>query len=179
MFRLTYALPTPDMRHRIIDPALYAERQAVAGRRNLVDRRVESVAGPAHDVQDRAEYLALKAVRRIDLEGVRGEEITALGARRQLAFEDEAALAPHPLGVELQTAPRLGIDHRADIGRDRQGIADREFPHRPRQHRDQALGDIRRTYSRRNAEQRCPARWACASASSTCAGPDSATVHRS
>ena len=43
-----------------VDPALQAERQAVAGRIDLLDDLVEAVAGEADDMKNRAEILAFQ-----------------------------------------------------------------------------------------------------------------------
>ena len=92
--------------HRLVDAAVDAEGQRVAGRGDLVEHRVEPVGAPADDVQDRAEHLALEPRRAVDLEGARRKERAVLGAGRQRAAIEQPALARHPLGVPLQRLAR-------------------------------------------------------------------------
>jgi hypothetical protein len=44
--------------------------------------------------------------------------------------------------VALQGLPRLLVDDRADIGRDQRRVADPQFGHGTRQHRQDPLGDV-------------------------------------
>src|SRR6266446_10519875 len=61
--------PLKDVAHGLVDAAVDARRQAVAGGGDLVEHLVEPVGRPAHDMQDRAEDLAREPLRAIDLEG--------------------------------------------------------------------------------------------------------------
>src|SRR5438876_6941684 len=61
---------------RLVDPAVDAERQAVAGRGDGIQELVEPAALPAHHMQDRPEHLALEPADAVDLESARREEET-------------------------------------------------------------------------------------------------------
>src|SRR5258708_37555388 len=60
--------PALDRAHRLVDAAVDAEGEAIAGRRDLVEHLVELVAAPADDVEDGAEDFALQPVEAIDLD---------------------------------------------------------------------------------------------------------------
>ena len=77
--------------HRLVDAAVDAERQAVAGRGDLVEHVVERVAAPADDMEDRPEHLARQPAEMVDLEGARREEDAVRGAGRQRQRADELA----------------------------------------------------------------------------------------
>src|SRR5690348_18192750 len=66
--------PREDVAHSLVDAAVDAEGQAVAGRGDLVDDRVEAVGLPAHDMQDRPEHFAGEPRRSVDLERMRRKE---------------------------------------------------------------------------------------------------------
>jgi hypothetical protein len=68
--------------HGLVDPAVDAEAQAIAGSGDLVEGPVEPVGAPAHDMQDRAEHLACEDARAVDLPGLRREKGAVLGAGR-------------------------------------------------------------------------------------------------
>jgi hypothetical protein len=65
--------PREDVAHGFVYSAVDAEGEAVAGRGDLVEHLVEAVGLPAHDMEDRAEYLAPEPRRAVDLEGLRRE----------------------------------------------------------------------------------------------------------
>src|SRR5205085_3003937 len=100
------AEPPEDMAHGIVDPAVDAEGQGVAGRGDLVAYRVQPIGAPPDDMQDRAEHLALESARRVDLESARREKRAVLGAVRQLALVEETARLRHPRRMPLQRLPR-------------------------------------------------------------------------
>src|SRR5207302_3020102 len=62
------AEPLRDMTRGLVDSAVDAEGQRVAGRGDLVEHRIEAVGRPADHMQDRPEHLALEPAGRIDLE---------------------------------------------------------------------------------------------------------------
>ena len=74
--------PPENVAHGLVDAAVDAEGQAIAGRGDLVEHRIEPVGMPAHDVEDRAEDLSREARRAVDLVGLRREEGAVLGAGR-------------------------------------------------------------------------------------------------
>src|SRR6185312_7336303 len=57
--------------HRLVDAAMNAERQAVAGGRDGVEDTIKGIAAPAHDVKDRTEHFAGQQVGPLDLEDAR------------------------------------------------------------------------------------------------------------
>src|SRR6516165_11549034 len=65
--------PREDMAHGLVDPAVNAEGEAIAGGGDLVEHRVEPVGLPTHDMQDRSEDLPREPRRAVDLEGSRRE----------------------------------------------------------------------------------------------------------
>ena len=93
-------------------------------------------------MQDRAEHLAVEPAGAVDLESARRDEGTVPGAGRQRALIEKPALLPHSGGMVFKGLPRRLVDDRADIGADQRRVADREFRHRPNQHRQQAISDI-------------------------------------
>src|SRR5260370_26668315 len=93
------AEPAEDMAHRLVDSAMDAEGQRIAGGGDLVDYRIEPIGPPAHHMQDRPEHLAFKASRGINLEGARREEAAVLGSCRQPALVKQPALRCHPRRV--------------------------------------------------------------------------------
>src|SRR5207248_3869895 len=129
--------PAQDMAHGLIDPAVDAEGQGVAGRGDFVADRVEPVGAPADDVQYWAEHLAIEPAGAVDLEGAGREKGAVLGAGRQQAFVEEPALLRHAGGVPFERLPRRLVDDRADIGGEQSRIADPEFRHRAGEHRQQ------------------------------------------
>ncbi len=126
----------------LVDAAVDAEGQPIAGHIDLVEHLVEPMGLPAHDVQDRAEDLVIEPPGAVDLEGARGEEGAVLGPGRQRTLIEEPALASHAKGVLLQRLAGRLVDDRADIGFEQRRVADRELGHRTRQHRQQAVGDV-------------------------------------
>src|SRR5260370_5424475 len=72
--------PREDVAHGLVDPAVDAEGQAVAGRGDLVADPIEPVGPPAHDMQDWPEDLAREPRRIVDLEGLRRKIGAVLGA---------------------------------------------------------------------------------------------------
>jgi hypothetical protein len=111
------------MAHRRIDAAVDAEGEAIAGRGDLVERLVEPIGRPTHDMQDRAEDLAGKAPDVVDLPRLRREEGAVRGAGRQRAAVEEAGFASGPRGMRSQRFFRGRIDDRADIGREHPRVA--------------------------------------------------------
>src|SRR5216684_5225191 len=93
------AEPSEDPAGRIVDSAVDAEGQRVAGRGDLVEHRVEPVGRPADHMQDWPEHLAFEPASRIDLEGARRKKAAMPDPRRQPALVDEAALTGHPRGM--------------------------------------------------------------------------------
>ena len=86
------AEPRENMPHGLVDPAVNAERERVAGRGDLVEHGIEPVRAPANHMQDRAEHLAIEPAGGVDLEGSRREERAVLDAGRQLACVEQPAL---------------------------------------------------------------------------------------
>src|SRR5206468_10419539 len=105
-----------------IDPAVDAEGEAVARSVDRVDHLVELLRLEAYDVEDRPEHLGLEPRDPIDLDRARREE-RAVEAFRRGALADHRAGLPDLVPVPLQRVARLGVDHRADIGRDQAGLA--------------------------------------------------------
>ena len=68
------AEPRENIPHGIVDPAVDAERQRVAGGGDLVERGIEPIGAPAYDMENRAEYFAVEPAGAVDLEGARREE---------------------------------------------------------------------------------------------------------
>ena len=66
----------------LVDAAVDAEGQAIAGRGDLVEDPVEPVGAPAYDMQDRAEHLACEDAHAVDLPDLRREKGAVLGAGR-------------------------------------------------------------------------------------------------
>ena len=62
--------------------------------------------------------------------------------RRQRQLEHRPSALAHPRDVRHQRRARLGVDHRADVGRKAPRIADRELAHRALQHREHVVGDV-------------------------------------
>ena len=79
------------------------EGQPIAGRGDLVEHRVEPVGGPAHDMQDRPEHLAVEPRGAVDLEGAGREEGAVLGRRAAGRSDRSAGLrASIRCGMALQ-----------------------------------------------------------------------------
>src|SRR5205085_9418383 len=77
--------PREDMAHGFVDPAVDAEGEAIAGRGDLVEHRIEPVGMPAHDVENRPEDLHCEPPRAVDLEGLRRKVGAVLRAGWQRA----------------------------------------------------------------------------------------------
>ena len=134
------------------------------------------VAAPAHDVQHRAEDLALRGRRRAPISNATGATKRAAGAvGRGRRFADAACASRlQPLRrAASSVGVRLGVDHRADVGRE--AAPGRRPPARPARRASISItrvGDASCTHSRRSAEQRWPAERnaLCTTASTTCSG---------
>jgi len=130
------------MPHGVVDSAVDAEGQGVAGCGDLVAYRVKAIRAPPDDVQDRAEHLALEPAGAVDLEGARREEGAMLGVGRPRTLVEKTTLPRHPGGMPFERLAGRLVDHRADIGGEQRRIADRELGHRACQHRQQPVGDV-------------------------------------
>src|ERR1700730_395483 len=91
-----------DVAHGLVDPAVDAEGQAVAGSGYLVEHRVETVGMPAHDMEDRAEDLPCEPRRAVDLEGLRRDIGAVPGTARKDAAIGQPALVRQPRRVTFQ-----------------------------------------------------------------------------
>src|SRR6266851_2735814 len=125
---------------RLVDAAMDAEGEAVAGRRDLVEYLVELVAAPAHDMENGAEDLALEPIEPVDLEGPRREEAAMRGAGRHLALKDQLRLASHAHGVRRKHLAGIRVDDGTDIGGQQRRVADDELAHRAGEHGEDAVG---------------------------------------
>ena len=107
-----------------------AERQAVAGRADLLQQLVELAAAVTHHVQYRAEHLALQLVDAADLDQRRRHERAVRAGIGHRQLRDAMALVLHRRDVSIDRL-RFGVDHRADVGRQPVGIAERQLASRP------------------------------------------------
>ena len=123
----------------VVDARMDAQRQAVAGGVDRVDhlcrarrafQRTTCSAGPKTS--------RLQRVERIDLP--RASARRSCRARSRPASSVACAIslrfAAHAHGVLVERAQRVGVDHRADVGRQQARIADLELRHRAGEHRD-------------------------------------------
>src|SRR5262249_57678163 len=85
--------PREDVAHGLVDPAVNAEGEAIAGGGGLVEHCVEPAGLPAHDMEDRSEHLAREPCHAVDLEGLRREISAVLGAVWQCTAVDKSSLA--------------------------------------------------------------------------------------
>ena len=122
-----------------------AQRQAVAGGVDLREQLRQILAAVAHDVQHRAEDLALQFGDAVQLDQ-RGQHKRALGQRRVAgipgAAQHLAALGPHLLDVLFYAVTRLGIDHRADVDGQLRRVADAALRDGAAEHFNDAVGAV-------------------------------------
>ena len=95
-------------------------------------------------MQHGAEDFALQLIEPLNLDQ-RGRDERAV--RRRLGQRARGLVHGMPLGahgvdVALDARVRLGVDHRADVDRQRGGVADGGLIHRALEHGDDALGHV-------------------------------------
>ena len=128
-----------DALHPVVDPGMQAEGQAIAGGIDRRDHRVDLRGLEGDDMQDGAEDLALHLRdaahpdhrRRNEGAGGRGGQ-----------FLHHPPFCPGSIDIGADRPLRLGINHRADIGVQMPGVAQRQLIHRARQHLQQVIGDV-------------------------------------
>lgn len=99
------------------------ERQAEAGRIDVVDHRLEPVGAEAGDMKHRPEILGLEVADRSDLDDRRRDETAPCAIVGELALPHPAPGGAHRGDVGIQRIFCLGVDNRADIGRQSARIA--------------------------------------------------------
>ena len=169
------AEPAEDVVDGVVDPAVDAEGQAVAGGGDLVEHRGRAgrPASARHAGSGRTPRASSRAGA-VDLEGTRREEAAVLGAGRQRAAIDAAGpRAPSASAWRCSACRAVVVDDRADIGREQRRVADRAA--RPSRRPASAASGRRcrpARYSRRNAEQRWPAlsKAEVSTSATTCSG---------
>ena len=134
--------PRGDMGDRLVEAGVEAKGQAIAGRVDAIDQRVEPAALVADDVKDRPEHLALQLGnvrkfddRRRDKGAVRGR----VGERERIHL---VAAGAHRLDVAGDVPLRFGRDDWADVDRQPIGAADGEFLQRAAQHGEDTVGNF-------------------------------------
>ena len=129
--------------HRLVDPGVDPQRQAIAGGIDVVQQLRQLLAPVAQHMQHRPEHFAFKLGHCGNF-NQRGRHKTALcGQRRaQLSAPDLAALPLHGLHMALDGGQCFGVDDRAHIGGQSAGVADAQLRHCALQHGDQAVGHI-------------------------------------
>ena len=126
----------------LVDAAVHAEGQAVAGGVDAIDQRVQLLALEADHMQHGAEDLALQARGAVDLDQ-RGCHVVAV-EHTFLALHagDLLARCGHLIYVLLDLAASRIVDHGAHIGVQAVGVAQRPFLQRLAQHGQRAVGHI-------------------------------------
>ena len=131
-----------DLGNRLVNAAVNAKRQAVAGGVDRVQHLAELLAAVAQHMQHRAEHLALQAADAVDLDQ-RGPHKIALGAAFVAPHPGDAlACGLHRGNMLLDPGACLLVDDRADIGAQAAGMADDPFVHRQLDHLDHAPGAV-------------------------------------
>ena len=130
------------MTYRLVDAAVYSQRQAVASGVDRIEHLVEVLRGVADDVQDRSEDLVLEAADAIERKERRRDEDAAAARFGQTDTMQQAALRCDRCDVGFERVARCGIDDRPHIGREQRGIADRELVHRSTKQLDHGRRDV-------------------------------------
>ena len=125
-----------------VNAAVHAKRQAVARGIDAVEQRVELLAWVANDVQNRAENLAGQARGAINFDDGGGDEVAVECAVRAFHARHFLAGVGHAGDVGLDLRTRLGVDHRAHVGVQAVGVAQRPFLQRVAQHGQGAVGHV-------------------------------------
>ena len=127
--------------HLLVDAGVQAVGQAVAGGVDGFDDLRQVGFLVAQDVEDGAEHLALQLGEVADLEHGGGDE-GAGSAVGELRLVVPLGGALHAVDVGLELALRLGVDDRADVGRELRRVADGELVHGALEHGDGAVGHV-------------------------------------
>ena len=119
-----------DLLGEAVDAGVHAQGQAVALAGQRLAHGVEVLRVVAADVQHGAEHLALQPARVRDL-GQHRREHLAVGRAG-----DHRAVQHHGLSLQtgevvLKRLPRVGVDHRADVGGEGGRVGDHQGVHGP------------------------------------------------
>ena len=123
----------------VINPAVKAKGQAKAGGVHRVDHRVNLSRAKGDDVKDGAEHFPLQRGNRGQTDHGGADE---MAARRGFQLFDQAAFGAGLFDMDGDAGGTFAINHRADVGGKRPGVAHRQFIHRARQHLQHRGGDI-------------------------------------
>ncbi len=126
----------------LVDAAVHAEGQAVAGGVDAIDQRVQLLTPEADHVQHGAEDLALQALRAVDLDEGGCHIVAVEHAVLALHAGDLLARCGHLLYVLLDLAACRVVDHGAHIGAQAVGVAQRPLLQRIAQHGQRAVGHL-------------------------------------
>ena len=111
-----------DLVDGLVDTGVYAERQAIAGRVDVVDQAIQLGAFITHHVQHRAEHFTLERRQFVQFDQGRRDERAVpavLGQRQSLDFVATIAQGLH---VAHDGVARRGIDDRTDVDRQVLGV---------------------------------------------------------
>ena len=126
----------------LVDAAVHAKGQAVAGGIDAVDQGVQRITAVAHHVQHRAEHLALQTRRAVDLDQGRCHIVAVQRAVLARGARHRHAGSGHALDMGLDLAARFGVDHRADVGGQAIRVAQGVLLQRLFEHADGAIGHV-------------------------------------
>ena len=131
--------PVHDVLHAVVDAGVQSEREAVAGRVDGIDDRLDAVRVVGGDVQHRSEDFLLEPFDAVDPQH-RGRHESSVVRRREPL--QRSALPLRATAVRFDALPRLVVDDRADVGGEVPGIADAKLVDRAEQHLENPLLDL-------------------------------------
>ncbi len=126
----------------LVDPAMHAQRQAIAQLIDPVDQTGQLVAAEAQNMHHRPEHFRRQISQRIDLDQGRRHEGTGFARGRKRQLKNSPPPRPHALDMRQQRRLCRRIDDRPDIGLQTARIADHLLLQGGFQKRQRPLGNV-------------------------------------
>ncbi len=131
-----------DLLHAGIDTGMQPHGQAIAGRIDPADHRIDLFRSERHNMQDGAENLPFQRIDPVDAISGGRHEAAVIRRRRKRQLADQLARRLQPGGMGLNHLFRLRVNNRADIDGDIPRVADFKLAHGAVQHADHLIRHI-------------------------------------